>query len=352
MELLLRERVSVGLDCRWDTIERMLTAVREKQTSAARSSRVFASLAVVAVLSSCVQAGAQAANPQPARAAPVQSGPGQAIPGRAAPGQATSGQATSGQVTSGQASPVQPVARFVVVIDAAHGGEDSGAQLAGAVAEKTVTLAMSVRLRSLLTARGFQVVTTREGNVKLDPDARAQIANRAGAGGGAAACLSLHASEAGNGVHIFVSSLAPAAPTRFLAWKTAQSAYVTRSLQLASVVNSGFERGSDAGPIVANLARTSLPGVDSMACPAVALEIAPVRDSDGQVETEATDADYQSRIVDALAAALLEWRTNWEGNPHPAAPRPIAPPAPNPVPNAAPKAVAPATKPAGGAKQP
>ena len=333
MELLLRERVSMGSDCRWDTIERMLTVVREEHTSAARSSCVFASLAVVAVLFSCVLAGAQAANPQPAPAASV------------------------------QPAPVQPVARFVVVIDAAHGGEDSGAQLAGAVAEKTVTLAMSVRLRSLLTARGFQVVTTREGNVKLDPDARAQVANRAGAGGGAAACLSLHASEAGNGVHIFVSSLAPAAPTRFLAWKTAQSAYVTRSLQLASVVNSAFERGSDAGPIVANLARTSLPGVDSMACPAVALEIAPVRDSDGQVETEATDADYQSRIVDALAAALLEWRTNWEGNPRPAAQRPVALPAPNPVPKAVPNAapkppavtpkpVTPATKPAGGAKQP
>src|SRR5277367_4299556 len=83
--------------------------------------------------------------------------------------------------------------RFVVVIDAAHGGDDAGAALnssssesAGAsTAEKTVTLQMSVRLRSLLMARGFQVVTTREGDVNLDGVARAQIANRAAMGAGA-----------------------------------------------------------------------------------------------------------------------------------------------------------------------
>jgi N-acetylmuramoyl-L-alanine amidase len=69
--------------------------------------------------------------------------------------------------------------RFVVVLDAAHGGDDGGGQVGGSVAEKTVTLALSVRLRSLLTARGFSVVTTREGNVNLDSDARAQIANHA-----------------------------------------------------------------------------------------------------------------------------------------------------------------------------
>ena len=205
--------------------------------------------------------------------------------------------------------PDRPSPRFVVVLDAAHGGDDSGGQVGASVAEKNVTLDLSVRLRSLLTARGFQVVTTREGNVNLSNDTRAQIANRAGSGAGAAACISLHATETGAGVHIFVSSLAPAAPSRFLAWKTAQSAYVTRSLKLASVVNSALERDSDAGPIAANLARTSLPGVESMACPAVALEIAPIRGDDHKVVTDVTDTQYQTQVVEALAAAMLEWRT-------------------------------------------
>jgi N-acetylmuramoyl-L-alanine amidase len=182
---------------------------------------------------------------------------------------------------------------------------------------------LSVRLRSLLTARGIQVVTTREGNVSLSNDARAQIANHAGAnsstGPGAAACLSLHASQTGSGVHIFVSSLSPASPSRFLAWKTAQSPFVTRSLRLASVVNSSFERGGDSGettpgPIAVNLARTSLPTVDSMACPAVALEVAPIRGEDRKVVTEVTDPQYQAQVVQALAAAMMQWRTEMESD--------------------------------------
>jgi N-acetylmuramoyl-L-alanine amidase len=299
----------------------MLTTAIAREIRAVDCARVMAALAFVTLLSGA------AVLAQTASSAPNSGQPAAAL----------------AQVQALPSAPPTPppTPRFVVVIDAAHGGDDSGAQLGGSVAEKNITLGLSVRLRSLLTARGFQVVTTREGNTGLQPDARAQIANRAGAGAGAAACLSLHATQAGTGVHIFVSSLAPSVPTRFLAWKTAQSAYVTRSLQLSSVINSAFERGSDAGPIAANLARTSLPGVDSMACPAVALEIAPVRGADGEIETEVTDADYQSRIVDALAASMLEWRTNWEGNPRPSSSQaPVAEPAPRATPKTDVKSVA------------
>jgi N-acetylmuramoyl-L-alanine amidase len=211
----------------------------------------------------------------------------------------------------------------VVVLDAAHGGDDGGSQLSSTVAEKTLTLAMSVRLRSLLTSRGFSVVTTREGNVNLDSDGRAQIANRAALapGVGTAACISLHATEAGSGVHIYISSLAATAPTRFLAWKTAQSAYVARSLKLAGTVNSALEHSNGASgdggdgsgsAIPASLGRASVPGVDSMACPAVAIEVAPIRGADRKIVTDVTDADYQNRVVEAVAAALLEWKTDLE----------------------------------------
>ncbi len=210
-------------------------------------------------------------------------------------------------------APVAPLrvsrpGKFVVVLDAAHGGDDGGGQVGASVSEKTVTLALSVRLRSLLAARGFSVVTTREGNVNLDGDARSQIANHAGA----AACLSLHASASGAGVHLFVSSLEPKQAGRFLAWKTAQAAYVERSLKLAGALNSAFQHGGDFGPIPTTLARASLPGVDSMACPAVAVEVAPIRGTDRAIVTDVTDPQYQAQIVEALAAALLEWKTDWE----------------------------------------
>ncbi len=208
--------------------------------------------------------------------------------------------------------------RFVVLLDAAHGGDDAGAHLANSAAEKTVTLALSVRLRSLLAARGVTVVTTREDNSTLDADARALKANRAAP----AACLSLHATESGEGVHLFVSSLAPAAAANFAAWKTAQAAWVTRSLSLASTVNSTLERSAqgdtpaEAVAIPVLLARTSLPGLDSMSCPALGIELAPLRSADGKVSVEVTDASYESRVVDALAAAVLSWRGDWQTKGH------------------------------------
>ena len=126
--------------------------------------------------------------------------------------------------------PSSPTSRFVVVLDAAHGGDDSGARIDSG-SEKDVALALSVKLRSLLAARGFQVITTRESDATLDAVHRAEIANRSGA----QACLSLHATESGSGIHLFASSLTPAAPTRIPAWKTAQGGFVTRSLALAGV---------------------------------------------------------------------------------------------------------------------
>ena len=197
-----------------------------------------------------------------------------------------------------------------MVLDAAHGGDDTGGRLSNGQLEKTFTLAMSVRLRSLLAARGIQVVTTRDSDTTIEPDKRAEIANHAAA----QACLSLHASESGSGLHLFVSSLTPAQSTRFPAWKTAQAAWVTRSLALEGVLNSALLQ---AGMSV-TLGRTTLPAVDSMTCPAVAVEIAPERSANHETTAGLDDKDYQARVAAALAAALLEWRTDaWRTEAHP-----------------------------------
>jgi N-acetylmuramoyl-L-alanine amidase len=201
----------------------------------------------------------------------------------------------------------------VVVLDVAHGGDDPGARLGGQ-SEKAFTLALSVKLRSLLSARGIAVVTTRDADSTVDLMRRAEIANHANA----QACLSLHASDSGSGAHLFVSSLTPAPhpgdndsplrpsppSARFVAWKTAQSAWVTRSLALAGTLNSAL---LNAGMTV-SLARTTLPTVDSMTCPAVAVEIAPQRDSTHQITAALDDTGYQAHVAEALAAALVQWR--------------------------------------------
>jgi N-acetylmuramoyl-L-alanine amidase len=199
--------------------------------------------------------------------------------------------------------------RFVVVLDAAHGGDDAGASLSDNQTEKAYTLALSVRLRSLLMARGIPVVTTREADTTVAADQRAEIANRANA----QACLSLHASESGSGVHLFVSSLAPVQGARFLPWKTAQAAWVLRSLSMAGVINSAL---GHAGMSV-TLGRTALPAIDSMACPAVAVEVAPERGANAQGTEGLDDPSYQARVAEALAAAMVEWRQDAIGGRQP-----------------------------------
>jgi N-acetylmuramoyl-L-alanine amidase len=197
-------------------------------------------------------------------------------------------------------APVPPP-RFVVVLDAAHGGDDLGGHLSSGQMEKNANLALEVRLRSLLGARGIQVITTRESDQSVDLNRRAEIANHAGA----RACISLHTAETGSGVHLFVSSLPPAAPMRFVPWTTAQGAWVTRSLALAGVLNSALLH---AGATV-TLGRVPLPGIESMTCPAVAIELAPERDSGHKITAEPDDAGYQARMAQNVATALMEWRT-------------------------------------------
>jgi N-acetylmuramoyl-L-alanine amidase len=211
-------------------------------------------------------------------------------------------QAAAQQAPSPQPAPPAPGARFIVVIDAAHGGDDTGAHLSSGQFEKAANLALSVRLRSLLTARGFQVITTRENDTFVDWNHRAELANHLNA----AACISLHATESGSGIHLFASSLAPAPPTRFMPWKTAQAGWETRSLALAGAVNSAL---THAG-LTVTLGRIPLPGIESMTCPALAVELGPQRDADKKVTAESDNPEYQAKVASALAAAILEWRSD------------------------------------------
>lgn len=200
-------------------------------------------------------------------------------------------------------APIPPTSRFVVVLDAAHGGTDSGANLDGQP-EKAFTLAMSIRLRSLLAARGISVVTTRETDTTVEAFRRAEIADHAAA----EACLILHASETGTGVHLYTSSLAPARSPLFKPWKTAQAAWITHSVALEGVLNSAIQHAGLA--VVAG--RTALSDFDSMTCPAVAIEITPGNQSNGSsgpsIPGSLANPDYQAQVADALTAALVEWR--------------------------------------------
>jgi len=197
-------------------------------------------------------------------------------------------------------APAAPTPRFVVVLDAAHGGDDTGGHSSDWM-EKNLTLALSVRLRSLLGARGIPVVTTRESDTTLDAGQRDAIANHANA----QVCITLHGSLTGTGVHLFASSIAPAARTKFIPWDTAQAPWVTESVALEGVVNSALLHAGFA----VTAGRTAMPVLDSMTCPAIAVEVSPDKNATVTPAESLNDAAYQARVTDGLAAAILEWRS-------------------------------------------
>jgi N-acetylmuramoyl-L-alanine amidase len=212
------------------------------------------------------------------------------------------------------ATPVAPPAapkplpafyRNLIVLDPAHGGPDAGAQLANSAAEKNVTLILAQRLRPALTAQGFTVVMTRDSDPanELPTDQRAGIANH----DRPLACILIHASSTGTGVHLISSSLPEgnSSLNRVLPWNQAQAAVLPMSLRLANEVGLAL----DAAHVPVSLLRASAPPIDNLICPAVAIEIAPLKSSSG-IAIAPTDATYQQHVIDAIATGLASFRTH------------------------------------------
>jgi N-acetylmuramoyl-L-alanine amidase len=199
---------------------------------------------------------------------------------------------------------VRVQAKFVVVLDAAHGGSDSGAHLHNDLQEKDLTLTLVSRLRSTLQARGIDVVSTRDSDNAVPAVNRAQVANHTQA----AACLLVHATATGSGVHLYTSSLAPAGIAGLQPWQTAQSSFVTQSLRLQAEFNTALAHAQI--PVI--LGRASVPPMDNLTCPAVAVELAPLVGGHVTQGKDIADPAWQTSVIDALAAALNAWRSDWK----------------------------------------
>jgi N-acetylmuramoyl-L-alanine amidase len=191
--------------------------------------------------------------------------------------------------------------RNIILIDPAHGGDDPGAQLPNNAVEKEVTQAFAARLKPLLAAAGFTVLTTRDTDANITTDLRAGIANHSRA----TACLILHATSSGTGIHIATSALPDdAAPSHNpIPWNTAQTASLPQSLRLANEIGLAINNSK----LSALLIRASVPPLDNLTCPAATIELAPLNS-----DTPVTDASYQQQAAQAIAAALTSYRTHNE----------------------------------------
>jgi N-acetylmuramoyl-L-alanine amidase len=200
----------------------------------------------------------------------------------------------------------QTLPRTTILLDPAHGGPDTGAHLPNNVLEKDLTLAFATRLRSALAASGFTVIATRDSDpaVTFTTDQRAEIGNHAHP----TACLILHATSSGNGIHVITSTLPPPSdvddPHAPIPWNTAQAVFIPQSLSLANEIGLALQNAKF--PVI--LSRASLRPLDNLICPAVAVELAPLTPADSDDRTLVTDATYQQNIAKAIAAALTSWR--------------------------------------------
>jgi len=145
-------------------------------------------------------------------------------------------------------------------------------------------------------------VLTRSNDTGLSNDQRAELANRTHA----VACIVLHATASGTGVHLataMASATTPAVASGAIRWDDAQTAYLPQSQRLADQIGAAMNRSQV--PLVTD--RAALRPLDNLMCPAISIELAPLV-VDGNDPVPVTNASYQQHVDTAIAGALIFWR--------------------------------------------
>src|SRR5258707_1830808 len=188
---------------------------------------------------------------------------------------------------------------FFVLIDAGHGGEDSGAIFRNKLAEKDVTLSFARQLRYALENRGIGTRMMRDSDTTVSLERRAEAANGQHTG----IYIALHAGVPGTGVRVY-TPLLPSPPQgatgRFIPWDAAQTASLPRSKAIADAVAKELEK------IDFQVTRLSAPlrPLNNIVAPAIAVEIA----ADPDDLQALTSARTQSTIASAVASGIARSR--------------------------------------------
>ncbi len=179
----------------------------------------------------------------------------------------------------------QDPGRYLIAIDAGHGGSATGAVYGGAE-EKALNLAMARKLRDILTALGYNTVMTRDADMDVGLYDRAYRANAMNAD----LFVSIHCNAAEQnadfqGLYVYHYP------------QSAQGAALAQSIQTTTATATGaIDRGIDSANFVV-LRESDMPAVlvetGFMTCPA---ELARLRD----------DA-YQTRVAQGVAQGIVRF---------------------------------------------
>ena len=207
-------------------------------------------------------------------------------------------------VEQGKTGPAEfPRSRYLVVVDASHGGEERGAALGSNIAEKDVTLAFARRIRAELQNRGITTVMVRDADTALALQQRAELANAAHA----AVYLTIHAGTMGSGVRVYSSMLPPSAEASvvFVPWETAQARYVNSSQALADGITLQLGRRR----IPAESLEAPVRPLNNIAATAIAIEVNAAATGPRTFHSP----NFQLTVASAVADAVLAARPRLEG---------------------------------------
>jgi len=229
-------------------------------------------------------------------------------------------------------SPAGPGVLRTIIIDAGHGGQDTGAVGAGGAKEKDVTLQMARRLKAAIEGHlGLRVLLTRDNDDEVTIDRRTELANN----NKADLFISLHVNwssrVSAHGAQIYTLSLegyhdemaAADAQKRTIPtvgggtrviepvpWDLAQLPFADDSTAFGATLVRVFKE-KNVPLFVKPAVRAPMRVLMGANMPAVLIELAFM--SNGADEALLGNADWQAGIVDGVLAALTELRRGGPG---------------------------------------
>jgi N-acetylmuramoyl-L-alanine amidase len=223
-----------------------------------------------------------------------------------------------------------------MVVDAGHGGEDTGVRGPRGTLEKQVTLDAARRLKRLVESRlGVRVVMTREDDRAVSLDERDAIANNSKAD----LFLSLHANAAPSpsvkGTEVYYLRLDRAGeearrnaaatelilpvvggvtrPIDIIPWDLAQASHVDASSRFASMLEEELEKRVPAGP--RPLQQAPMRVLSGANMPAALVEM--VYLTNGEQEQRVKSDEFQGAVVEAMYGAIVRFKASLEAAPTP-----------------------------------
>jgi N-acetylmuramoyl-L-alanine amidase len=217
-----------------------------------------------------------------------------------------------------------------IVIDPGHGGIEVGAKGKFGALEKDVTLAISLKLKSLIEKNlAYMVELTRDKDIDVPLESRAAIANnhkaelfisvhangsnRRNAKGSETFFLSLNATDEESRRLAYLEN----SPAEFekpmdtankdeimmILWDMAQSAYLKESQRLAEIVQE--ELNTLLGTANRGIKQAPFKVLTGVACPAVLVEVAFI--SNPEEEKELVNERFQENVAQAIYRGLVTY---------------------------------------------